>query len=53
MSFLDHHLQVGDALLGLTDLKALEHGSPKRRSSRFPATTKPSAKPLRRPTPTD
>jgi hypothetical protein len=26
LSFLDHHLQVGDALLGLTDLKALEHG---------------------------
>ncbi|MHB1749192.1 MAG: N-6 DNA methylase [Acidithiobacillus sp.] len=29
LSFLDHHLQVGDALLGLTDLKALEHGIPK------------------------
>ncbi|MBU2720194.1 hypothetical protein HF563_12620, partial [Acidithiobacillus ferridurans] len=28
LSFLDHHLQVGDALLGLTDLKALEHGIP-------------------------
>ncbi|MCP4016806.1 MAG: N-6 DNA methylase [Delftia sp.] len=26
LSFLDHHLQVGDALLGLTDLKALELG---------------------------
>ncbi|PKO40353.1 MAG: restriction endonuclease [Betaproteobacteria bacterium HGW-Betaproteobacteria-6] len=26
LSFLDHHLQVGDALLGLTDLKALEFG---------------------------
>jgi hypothetical protein len=26
LSFLDHHLQCGDALLGLTDLKALEHG---------------------------
>lgn len=26
LSFLDHHLQVGDALLGLTDLKALENG---------------------------
>lgn len=26
LGFLDHHLQVGDALLGLTDLKALEHG---------------------------
>ncbi|KJA10113.1 restriction endonuclease [Acidovorax temperans] len=26
LSFLDHHLRVGDALLGLTDLKALEHG---------------------------
>ncbi|WP_414040458.1 N-6 DNA methylase [Acidithiobacillus sp. M4-SHS-6] len=29
LSFLDHHLQVGDALLGLTDLKALERGIPK------------------------
>lgn len=27
--FLDHHLQCGDALLGLTDLKALEFGIPK------------------------
>jgi hypothetical protein len=26
LGFLDHHLQVGDALLGLTDLKALELG---------------------------
>ncbi|MEX1214726.1 N-6 DNA methylase [Saccharospirillum sp.] len=26
LSFLDHHLQCGDALLGLTDLKALEKG---------------------------
>ena len=26
LGFLDHHLQVGDALLGLTDLKALEAG---------------------------
>ena len=26
LGFVDHHLQVGDALLGLTDLKALEHG---------------------------
>ena len=29
LGFLDHHLQVGDALLGLTDLKALELGIPK------------------------
>lgn len=29
LSFLDHHLQCGDALLGLTDLKALEYGIPK------------------------
>lgn len=29
LGFLDHHLQVGDALLGLTHLKALEHGIPK------------------------
>jgi hypothetical protein len=29
LGFLDHHLQVGDALLGLTDLKALEQGIPK------------------------
>lgn len=29
LGFLDHHLQVGDALLGLTDLKALEIGLPK------------------------
>ena len=28
LSFLDHHLQCGDALLGLTDLKALESGIP-------------------------
>ena len=28
LSFLDHHLQVGDALLGLTSLQALEHGIP-------------------------
>lgn len=26
LGFLDHHLQVGDALLGLTDLKVLEKG---------------------------
>lgn len=26
LSFLDHHLQCGDALLGLTDLKALDAG---------------------------
>lgn len=26
LGFLDHHLHVGDALLGLTDLKALERG---------------------------
>ncbi|QOJ08055.1 N-6 DNA methylase [Nitrosomonas sp. H1_AOB3] len=26
LGFLDHHLQVGDALLGLTDLKALKVG---------------------------
>lgn len=26
LGFLDHHLQVGDALLGLTDLNALEQG---------------------------
>lgn len=26
LSFLDHHLQCGDALLGLTDLKVLEQG---------------------------
>jgi hypothetical protein len=26
LSFLDHHLQVGDALLGLTDLNSLEFG---------------------------
>lgn len=29
LGFLDHHLQVGDALLGLTDLKALELGIPR------------------------
>lgn len=29
LSFLDHHLQCGDALLGLTNLKALEFGIPK------------------------
>lgn len=29
LSFLDHHLQCGDALLGLTDLKMLEYGIPK------------------------
>lgn len=29
LGFLDHHLQVGDALLGLTNLKALESGIPK------------------------
>ena len=29
LSFLDHHLQVGDALLGLTDLTVLELGIPK------------------------
>lgn len=29
LSFLDHHLQCGDALLGLTDLKVLHKGIPK------------------------
>ncbi|MGT2506870.1 hypothetical protein [Cupriavidus basilensis] len=28
LSFVDHHLQVGDALLGLLDPKVLEHGIP-------------------------
>lgn len=28
LSFLDHHLQVGDALLGVLDLKVLENGIP-------------------------
>lgn len=29
LGFLDHHLQCGDALLGLTDLSTLEKGIPK------------------------
>ena len=29
LGFLDHHLQCGDALLGLTDLATLERGIPK------------------------
>ncbi len=29
LGFLDHHLQVGDALLGLADLAVLEQGIPK------------------------
>lgn len=29
LSFVDHHLQCGDALLGLVDLKATEFGIPK------------------------
>lgn len=29
LSFLDHHLVCGDALLGLADLAALDHGIPK------------------------
>lgn len=29
LSFVDHHLQCGDALLGLTDLTSLEFGIPK------------------------
>ncbi|MBJ6978247.1 N-6 DNA methylase [Luteimonas sp. MC1895] len=29
LGFLDHHLQCGDALLGLTDLAALKQGIPK------------------------
>lgn len=29
LSFLDHHLKCGNALLGITDLKALEYGVPK------------------------
>ncbi|MEM5458492.1 N-6 DNA methylase [Paraburkholderia phytofirmans] len=28
LSFVDHHLRVGDALLGVLDPKALEHGIP-------------------------
>lgn len=28
LSFLDHHLQCGDALIGLTDLQQLQHGIP-------------------------
>lgn len=28
LSFVDHHLQVGDALLGVLDPKVLEHGIP-------------------------
>ncbi len=29
LSFLDHHLQCGDALIGITDFKQLESGIPK------------------------
>jgi hypothetical protein len=29
LSFLDHHLQCGDALIGMTDFKQLEQGIPK------------------------
>ncbi len=29
LGFLDHHLQCGDALLGVLDLKSLEYGIPK------------------------
>jgi hypothetical protein len=28
LSFIDHHLQVGDALLGVLDPKVLENGIP-------------------------
>lgn len=41
LSFLDHHLQCGDALLGLTDLKTLEYGIPKAAFKPLPGDEKP------------
>ena len=46
LSFLDHHLQVGDALLGLTDLKALEHGIPREAFKPFSGDDKAICKAL-------
>ena len=40
MTFIDHHLQVGDALLGVLDPKILENGIPTRPTPCFRATTR-------------
>lgn len=40
LGFLDHHLQCGDALLGLTDLSALERGVPKEAFKALPGDDK-------------
>jgi hypothetical protein len=46
LSFLDHHLQCGDALLGLTDLNALEYGIPKAAFKALSGDEKPVCKAL-------
>lgn len=46
LSFIDHHLQCGDALLGLTDLKTLAHGIPKDAFAPLPGDDKQTCKAL-------
>ena len=41
LSFIDHHLQVGDALLGVLDPKVLENGIRMKPSPHSPVTTRP------------
>ncbi len=48
LGFLDHHLQCGDALLGLTDLAALEQGIPKDAFKALPGDDKEVCKALAR-----
>lgn len=46
LSFLDHHLQCGDALLGLTDLHTLEHGIAKDAFKALSGDDKPTCREL-------
>ena len=43
LSFLDHHVRCGDALMGVLDLAPVARGSLTRLTSRSPGTTRQSA----------
>ena len=48
LSFVDHHLRVGDALLGVLDPKVLEHGIPDEAFAALAGDDKEVAKDLRK-----
>ncbi len=48
LSFVDHHLRVGDALLGVLDPKVLEHGIPDEAYTALSGDDKEAAKTLKK-----